>query len=80
MGNDVTAMMAGLNVGADNFSILIRDVQAIFFHDGSDVVAEVNKSVGRHCFDLRVPNLKLAQCIKVDFVDGAAGGNELNVH
>jgi hypothetical protein len=29
---------------------------------------------------LRVPNFKLAQCIKVDFVDGAAGGNELNVH
>ena len=61
-----------LDVGSNARAVRPRHFDAVFFHQGNDVVVKVHQGVGQDGGRNRIADFKLAERIEVDLVDGAA--------
>jgi hypothetical protein len=69
-----------LDIVAQNAAVCVLDLEAVFLHQRHDVVIELHQPFSQDMLHLRLTHLELAQFVKVDLVDGAAGGNESYMH
>ena len=60
--------------------VAVSDLQAVLFEQRYDVVVEVNEPFAEDVADLGLPDFEPAHRVEVDFVDGAAGGEESDEH
>ena len=80
MGDDNPLARASFDMLADEGSIRVREVQAVFGEDGFNYKIESGVAALEHVGHLRRTNLVLAGRVKIDFVNRSASGEEMDVH
>ena len=76
MGDQYMAGVACRDDLVNSLSVLVSEMQAVFAHQGLDFKIKANLHVLEDLPDLRVANLVIAHVIEIDFIDGAARGDD----